>query len=158
MENNISDLFEKVMTMQEILGNENRQQNIIEMFNLMNVRKEEGKERTVEVKKNENDIKIEHVNKPALNSIKESIPYLEPKYQKSVRTFIKIMELQTVIEKYSKMVDKRIEESENWQKEMILAIKPHLEESKKNNANMILKIMEMEELIKIVKDMDNEGV
>ncbi len=94
-----------------------------------------------------------------LKSIKASIPYLDPKYQRSIGVFVKLVEIKKLIEMFS---EKTIEIQDAQGKDghfhgdyrlgMLKAIKPHMEGDKKDKVEVLIKFIEIKNLIDKLKE------
>lgn len=89
---------------------------------------------------------VKDEDKTILNGIKACLPYLDKKRQKNFNLFIKIMEIQTIIEQY-KASDTNLRNSdENWRSGMLLAAKPYLSEYNSQKIDSLIKILTLKEL------------
>lgn len=92
------------------------------------------------------------INTPAIKTIKSALPYLDYKYQKNIGVAIKLIEIQRILDKYSTVaVNMNITKNKNWRKNMILAIRPHMEEEKKQMIDTIIKFMDIKEIVERIK-------
>lgn len=93
----------------------------------------------------------EPIHTPAMRSIKSAIPYLEPEYQRSMGIFMKFIELKKLLEAYSsKMISMQSGEPGDWRKNMLLAVRPHMEEDKKEKIDMLVKMIDMKEMLDLM--------
>lgn len=91
----------------------------------------------------ENDI-----NTPAIKTIKSALPYLDYKYQRNIGVAVKLIEIQRILDKYSSAaINMEITKDKNWRKNMILAIRPHMEKEKRQMIDMLINFMDMKEII-----------
>lgn len=90
----------------------------------------------------------EDVNTPAIKTIKSALPYLDYKYQRNIGVALKLIEIQRILDKYSSAVENMdITKNENWRKDMILAIRPHMEEEKRRMIDMLINLMEIKAIL-----------
>lgn len=94
------------------------------------------------------------IHMPALDSIKAAIPYLDGRYRRYMGIFVKLIEIQRMMELYSQAAaamcsDKN--ETGNWRRNMLEAIKPHMDENKADLIDFLMKLIEMKEVYSRVK-------
>lgn len=155
MRDDIIKLMNRLQALKNNVDNGSREKKINEMMDILKKSREESKKTLSIMEKNIKETEIEELNNPAIRSIKSCIPYLEIKYQKKVAMFIKIIEFQTLVEKYSKITTEYRNKNENWQKEMILAVKPHLNNEGNENVENMLKFIEMKKMAKLMQTMSD---
>lgn len=85
-------------------------------------------------------------NTPALNNIKQSIPYLDYKYQKSFLMFIKAMEVASMIEMYEHHINSRNRKSD-FTRDMIVNMRSSMPKEKVVQIDKLLRILELKELL-----------
>ncbi len=90
----------------------------------------------------------EEILTPELKSIKAAIPYLDIRYQKTIGVLIKFIEIQKLMENYGyRMLNINTENNKNWRKDMLLAIRVHMTEDKKNMIDMLIKFLDMKDIM-----------
>lgn len=92
------------------------------------------------------------IHTPALKSIKSAIPYLEYKYQKNLGIWVKLVELQKLMEMYSHQAVSMqgTEQGRDWRRGMLQAIRPHMEEEKQYQIDMLLKCLDMRDIMSMM--------
>jgi|GEM_PF-1835644 len=90
----------------------------------------------------------EDINTPAIKTIKSALPYLDYKYQRNIGVAVKLIEIQRILDKYSSAVmNMEITKNENWRRDMILAIRPHMEEEKRQMIDMLINFMDIKAIL-----------
>ena len=92
------------------------------------------------------------VNTPALRSMKAALPYLEWEHRRILGICIKLIELQRLMGAYHSVVVSLQAQSPNpgdWQRGMLMAIQPHLPESRQKMIDMALKCMDMKMIMDV---------
>lgn len=127
--------------------------NILEMIELLKEKNRNVKSNTKELERNLPINFIDDINSPAIKTIKSCIPYLEEKHQRNVALFIKIIELQTLMDKYKKIaVATQKSDDENWKKGMLLAVKSHMGEEQKKKADILIQMLELQDVLKLMQN------
>lgn len=131
---------------------------MVQMFKLMNTVSPKQKHKNEEERDNK-EFLYEDFNKhvtyfeddiniPAINTIKSALPYLDYKYQKNIGIAVKFIEIQRILDKYSSAtINMDLTKSKYWRRDMILAIRPHMDEDKKKMIDTIVKFMDIKEII-----------
>ena len=97
------------------------------------------------------------INTPAIKTIKSALPYLDYKYQKNIGVAVKLIEIQRILDKYSSVVvNMEITKNKNWRKNMILAIRPHMEEEKRQMIDMLINFMDMKDILDRLQNKNEE--
>lgn len=85
-----------------------------------------------------------NIESPALKTMKAALPYIEFKYRRNLSIFIKIIEIQRLLDVYGNAVGFMRENSgKDWQRGLLVSIRPHLEDNKKSMIDILLKLMDM---------------
>jgi len=88
---------------------------------------------------------------PALRSIKAAIPYLEPEYQQIMGILVKLIELKKLLDAYAgKLFFTQNKHPGDWRKNMLLAVRPHMEKDKREKIDFLLKAIDMKEMMDIM--------
>jgi hypothetical protein len=82
---------------------------------------------------------------PAIRSIKAAIPYLDSKYQRNMGIMVKLMEMDRLINHYTILAT---ESGADKSKEMLLAVRNELPKQNRPAADLLMKFMEMLEIIR----------
>lgn len=153
------DMLNKMLEMKKAMDN-NGGDSILEMLELLKEKNRSVKSKTEELEKRVPEQSIDFIDDvapPGVKAIKSCIPYLEEKYQRNVALFIKCIELQNLMDKYKSVsTETRKKNDENWKKAMILAVKSHMGDDQKQKADMLVQIMELQDILKLVKNIDNK--
>lgn len=133
---------------------------IVEMVKLMNTvapaqepKKEKEKEKPTKEFFNEDfNSQVtnfeDDINTPAINTIKSALPYLDYKYQKSIGLAVKFIEIQRILSKYSnETINMELTKNQYWRKDLILSIRPHMDDEKKKMIDTIIKLMNIKEVM-----------
>lgn len=157
----ISDMIEKAKMLSTAMGNsaesvnEEQMEQFAKMANIIKFMNEssQNNQSTEEEKENTAPKRLfDEIENPAIRAIKSAIPYLDFEYQKNLGVMIKIIELDNLIKKYKDTTLQTASVKEKgWQKEMLLAMKPELDEKKQYFIDMFLKIIDMKEIMDLMK-------
>ncbi|NLK20678.1 MAG: hypothetical protein GX308_01045 [Epulopiscium sp.] len=97
----------------------------------------------------------ETIHTPKMKAIKAAIPYMEYSNQKILGVFIKSLELKKVLDVYSNanspLGAANLTSNPNWKTDMLNSIRPHCSEDRQCVLDMLVKIMDIGELINRVK-------
>jgi hypothetical protein len=86
---------------------------------------------------------------PNLKAVQSAIPFLEVNQQRTLNIIIKFLEIKQLEKTYKNIEStSSVYKNPNWKYDMIKAMKPHLNDSKKNNIDMLLNIIEMKSMLK----------
>ncbi len=98
-----------------------------------------------------------------LLGIKAAIPYLSLESQRTIGVMVKLFELKSVIEMYGNVRNETLEQGKfeneitamsfkkrdgNYKKEMLNAIRPHMPKEKQAQIELIMKLLDIKELLK----------
>jgi hypothetical protein len=97
------------------------------------------------------DFNDERIHNPALAGLKSAIPHLEPRHRKYMEIFVKIIEIQKIMDYYSNANDAILPRG-NWRKNLLLAIRPHMEGQMKGNIDLLIKISDMKDMMDTMKN------
>ncbi len=147
-----TNMVNKMLEVKKALDNNSGKDNIVQMLDLLNKSNLRAKSETKEIEEKlpKKDI-LEEINTPSIKTIKSCIPYLEEKYQKNVALFIKVIELQTLMDKYQEVAIQNRSSNKNWKKGMLLAIKSNMGEEQKKKADMIIQMLELQDVFKLMQ-------
>lgn len=84
---------------------------------------------------------------PAIRTIKAAIPYLEFEYQKNMGVLVKIIELDNLMKKYKSAAVEMQSNNVDWRRGMLLSIKPQMNYEKQKVIEMIIKFMDLKEIM-----------
>ncbi len=81
--------------------------------------------------------------------VKSIIPYFDRSYQKQMAIVVKMLELKKIHEYYNDeaVITTSIPNNENWRSEMLMAIRPHIEEEKQYLIDLFIRFMEMNQIM-----------
>ncbi len=88
-----------------------------------------------------------------LLAIQAAIPHLEFKYQKAVAIFVKLIEINRLIEMYSNESDRSIYQDENWRIAMLNSTKEFFDPDTRQKIEMLLRFMELKGLISVLEEL-----
>lgn len=130
---------------------------MMELINMFTNNEEKSEEKEKEKKANEDPLKsaqkkypdfLDIPDTPVIESIKGALPYLDYPYQKYMAVGIKAMEMQSIIENYKFYAESMDgTDKEGWRKGVLYAIKPYMDEKKKYFIDILLKCMDMREIL-----------
>ena len=108
-------------------------------------------------KRNDNNNIIEESSsdmdgKTALRRIKETVPFLDMPYRRNISMMLRLMEIGNLVSDFRAMSVSG-ENNTRAKKQMLLAIRPELEERKQRMVDVFVKVMEINELM---EDMGRE--
>lgn len=93
----------------------------------------------------------ELIHTPTMRSIQSAIPYLKPEYQRNIVIFMKILELKKMLEIYSnRLVTLQSQDIGDWRKNMLLAIRPHMNEDKQQKVDLLIKLIDVRQFMDII--------
>ncbi|MCL2592471.1 MAG: hypothetical protein FWD82_03805 [Defluviitaleaceae bacterium] len=98
----------------------------------------------------------ERLISPEIKAIKVAIPYLSDRHQKVLAPLIKVIEAKSIIQKYSVPNYEAFENKSHSPKDMLIAIKPHVDENKQQIIDMFIKIINTKETIDLIKVMESD--
>ena len=85
---------------------------------------------------------------PELRGIKAALPYLDERYQRNISIFIKLVEMQRLLEAYGRrVIDMHARQDPDWRRGMLKAIRPHMPEEKQKQIDTLLNALSMQELM-----------
>ncbi|HHW67607.1 MAG: hypothetical protein PWP07_1153 [Epulopiscium sp.] len=94
----------------------------------------------------------ETLHTPQMKVIKAAIPYLKLHHQRVLGVFVKFLEFKKAVDLYkhnnSPLSIKSLEENPNWKIDMLNSIRPHCTEEKQCMVDMVMKVIDIEELMK----------
>lgn len=97
----------------------------------------------------------EIIHTPQMKVIKAAIPYMEPYHQKILGIFVKALEFNKVINVYNStetpLSTAHLKSQSHWKTGMLNSIKPHCSEDKKCMLDMMIKVMDIGELLNKMK-------
>ncbi len=93
----------------------------------------------------------DQINTPGLLSIKAAIPYLDFEYQRKIGVLIKLLELKKLLEMYSQTAI-QISSTKDYKRGMLTAIRPHMTEDKRNKIDILLKLIDIDEIVRKSKN------
>ncbi len=85
--------------------------------------------------------------------IKAVIPYMNLTQQKLVGIFIKIMEIRALLNKTETEVVSIQTNNEQLHKDILLSVKPYCSQDKQNAINMIIRMLEMKNILVQIEDL-----
>lgn len=93
---------------------------------------------------------------PELKALKSAVVHMDVKHQKPLGMFIKLIELQKIAAYYDNLSVQSVpaSTSEERKKEMIKSMKIHMSEENKCKADIMLKAMEIMELLSKLKEVN----
>ncbi len=95
---------------------------------------------------------VDDYNHSAINGIKACLPFMDFKYQKNLTIFLKLIEMQRIIDIYKERSKISIDTKKNQTSSMLKAIKPYLKSDKATMVDNMLKIMAMKEMMEVGKN------
>lgn len=116
----------------EVLGDNPKSKEMLNLFSSM-------------TKKDTGNVKNE--DKTALNGIRACLPYLEGAKQKNIGLFIKVIEMQGIIEQYKLSQSYNRKEDEDWRCGMLMAAKPYLSDYNSQKIDVLIKLFTLKELL-----------
>ena len=150
-------MLERMQMLSKLMGKENNDLDMKKVLKLFEVMKVMGDINNSRVKEN-TEYFDDDLSDGNMKTMKAILPYLDDKYQKNIGFIIKIMEIQNLFKKYNNTVAsiKKVD-SENWQKNILLAIRPHMEERKREQLDIILQVFEFKEMMTKLQKLDSIG-
>ena len=95
-----------------------------------------------------------------IKMMQSALPFLRHEHQRSFALFVKMMEIRNLLHYYhtQDIHTNAFESREDWQRGMLLAMRPHLSEDKQSNLDMILKFIQMRNIMNMMNQggMENE--
>lgn len=162
MDMEMVDMLEKAKELSKVMNNENQLENdekkdnqfenmikMMKMFKAVSALNNLDKEDESKKEEINNYVQPfdEQFQTPAIKTIKAAIPYLEFPYQKNMGILVKIIELDSLMKRYKTMAVNSQSQNNNWKKGMLLSIKPQMNEEKQKIIEMIIKIMDIKEIM-----------
>lgn len=94
------------------------------------------------------------IHTPALRTIKAAIPHLDYRYQKNLGVMVKLIEIQRLLEMYNeRIVASECQGGNNWRRDMLQAIHPHVPEEKQNMLELLIKMIDIKEILENMQRM-----
>lgn len=88
----------------------------------------------------------------AFRTIKAAIPYLDPRYQRNLGLMIKLMEIDSLIHRYSVMTLGGQRVSPQNKRKMLDAVRNELEPRQKHILDIFVRIVEIKELMEVYQN------
>lgn len=140
-------------------------ENLLKMMQMMKAMNEMNKQNASAVSEENNAAAKENApvffddrfNTREIKILKSAIPFFEYRYQKNLAVMIKMIEMQRVMEYYKEkaVYISGIENPSDWRKELMKAVRPHLESEKQNMLDLMLKFMEMQEAMSLMQNLQH---
>jgi hypothetical protein len=99
----------------------------------------------------------EQFNTPAIKAIKAAIPYVDPSYHRSLCLWVKFMEIHNILEVCGKNAASGYTRSGDWRKGMLLSMRPHVSQEKQCTIDLLIKMMELKEIMTMREVLANGG-
>lgn len=99
---------------------------------------------------------------PGLKAIKSAIPYLEPRYRKNLGLIVKLIEIHKLIETYGYSAMQTHgrppgADDNGWRREMLMAVRPHMSAEKQNITDLLIKCIDMMEIVRKMEALNHDG-
>ncbi|MDR2648380.1 MAG: hypothetical protein LBB94_01480 [Clostridiales bacterium] len=94
---------------------------------------------------------------PSIKAIKSAVRFVDPKYHKAIGLWIKFLEMQNMTRFYAKRAAEGRSRPEyaDWRSGMLMSVRPHVSYEKQCTIDMLIKVMELKEIIFAMEDMNN---
>ena len=117
------------------------------------------KENTIRLAQNGEERVTKYFDDPihtnSIKNLKAMIPYVDAQYQKNLAIFIKLIELQKVVEMYDSQEVSILSVGEgdgtDWRRGMLAAVRNHSSEDKQQMIDMIMSLMDIKEVMDKMK-------
>jgi hypothetical protein len=89
------------------------------------------------------------VNTSSILAMKAALPYMEAHHQKTFSLWIKFCEIQKLMDMYRNQtqLQYRGRREKDWRRGMLLSIRPHMEETNRRKIDLLLKALELKEIM-----------
>ena len=118
-------------------------------------RAEDVNDRTEEQKEPETDFSRmydETFNTPQIKAIKSAIQFVDPIHHKALGLWVKFLEMQNMAQMYEKQAEAGYgEQASDWRRGMLLSVRPHVSTEKKYFLDLLIKIIELKEIISVME-------
>ena len=96
------------------------------------------------------------IQSEGLKMMKAAIPFLNPAYQKQMGLLAKALELKKLLEYYQQQaLVIQSKQEDNWQRGMLLAVRPHMSNDKKHKIDLLVHALDMQEIIIKMNEVNN---
>ena len=94
---------------------------------------------------------------PQIKAVKSAVRFIEPRYHKAIGLWIKFMEMQNMLEIYSKRAEDGYSRPEyaDWRRGLLLSVRPHASHEKQYFIDLLIKIIELKEVISVMEEFGN---
>jgi len=94
------------------------------------------------------------IQTPALKAIKAAIPYVEHPYQKPLGLYVKMIEIQKLMEMYSQTAIhmQSAATGGDWRRGMLNAIRPHMPGEKQTQIDFLLTALTLQDILKKMQE------
>ncbi|MDR1537338.1 MAG: hypothetical protein LBU32_04965 [Clostridiales bacterium] len=102
----------------------------------------------------------EKFNSPNIKALKAAVPYVEAKHQKTLALWIKVLEIQRLLELTAgeaRLVPSECRNQADWRREMLLSMRPYLNEEKRFVIDLLLRLTDISELTVKLEEIRNGG-
>ena len=96
---------------------------------------------------------------PQIKAIKSAIRFVDSRYHKPLGLWVKFIEMQNMMQIYAKRAEHGHTQPEyaDWRRGMLLSVRPHVSNEKQYVIDLLIKVLELKEIISVMGEMGNGG-